>query len=234
MNTQTPSPSQAFAQLQSTLDPYLQSAKTILEAGGGSASHIDLPAAAEITVIDISPEQLANHQTARHKILGDLHTVDFGTATFDAAIIWNVIEHLENPTLVLDKLSAAIRPGGILIIAAPHPASLQAKIAKWTPHSFHVFVLRHVFKSKTAGLPGFAPFPTVYHADIDPKHLQAWAKQHHLETLLYLEYESTRRATLQQRSPAVGFLWNLAIKIGNTLTRGRLEASDYFFVVKSR
>jgi 2-polyprenyl-3-methyl-5-hydroxy-6-metoxy-1,4-benzoquinol methylase len=230
----TPSPAEAFAQLQTTLDPYLQSAATILEAGGGSASHINLPADAEITVIDISPEQLANHQTARHKILGDLHTVDFGVAHFDAAIIWNVIEHLENPTLVLDKLRAAIRPGGILIIAAPHPASLQSKIAKWTPHSFHVFVLKHVFKSKTAGLPGFPPFPTVHHADIDPHHLQAWANQHNLETLLYLEYESTRRAVLHQRSPAIAHLWNLAIKLGNIVSRSPLEASDYFFVVKAR
>src|ERR1700761_8824769 len=121
----------AFTQLKACIDPFLLPALAILEAGGGSLSHIDIPASAQVTVIDISPEQLQNHQTAHTKILGDLHAVDMGTSAFDVAVIWNVIEHLENPTLVLDKLRTALRPGGIIVIAAPHPASLQAKVAKW-------------------------------------------------------------------------------------------------------
>lgn len=222
----------AFAQLKTCIDPFLLSARTILEAGGGSLSHIDIPASAQVTVIDISPEQLENHKTAHRKILGDLHVVDFGTAAFDAAVIWNVIEHLEDPTLVLNKLCAAIRPGGIIVIAAPHPASLQAIVAKWTPYWFHVFVLKHVFKSRTAGLPGFPPFRTVHHSDIAPQKLEAWAHQNGLELLLYTAYESSRRAALRARSPFIAFLWDMVIAIGNIVSRSALDASDYFFVVK--
>jgi 2-polyprenyl-3-methyl-5-hydroxy-6-metoxy-1,4-benzoquinol methylase len=227
-----PSFAEAFSQLQAAIGPSIGSAQTILEAGGGSLSHIDIPASAEITVIDISPEQLENHKTAHYKILGDLHAVDFGTSAFDAAVMWNVIEHLENPVLVLDKLRTALRPGGIIVVAAPHPASLQAIVTRWTPHWFHVFVLKHVFRSKTAGLPGFPPFRTVHHADIAPHSLKAWAHQYGLEILIYTEYESTRRAALRKNSPVIALLWDIAISVGNTISRSPLDASDYFFVVK--
>jgi 2-polyprenyl-3-methyl-5-hydroxy-6-metoxy-1,4-benzoquinol methylase len=231
-NVPPTSSSDAFAQLKTCIDPYLRSAHTILEAGGGSLSHIDIPASAQVTVIDISPEQLENHQTAHTKILGDLHAVDMGTSVFDVAVIWNVIEHLENPVLVLNKLRTAIRPGGIIVIAAPHPASLQAIVAKWTPYRFHVFVLKHVFKSKTAGLPGFPPFRTVHHSDIAPRKLEAWARENGLELLVYIEYDSTRRTALRAKSPSIAFLWDMTISIGNIFTRSALDASDYFFVVK--
>jgi 2-polyprenyl-3-methyl-5-hydroxy-6-metoxy-1,4-benzoquinol methylase len=222
----------AFAQLKTCIDRYLLSARTILEAGGGSLSHIDIPASAQVTVIDISPEQLQNHQTAHTKILGDLHTAEMGTSAFDAAVIWNVIEHLEHPTLVLDKLRAALRPGGIIVIAAPHPESLQAIVTRCTPYWFHVFVLKHVFKSKTAGLPGFPPFRTVHHSDIAPQKLKDWASQNGLEPLLYIEYDSTRRSSLRAKSPSIAFLWDTAISIGNIFTHSALDASDYFLVVK--
>jgi 2-polyprenyl-3-methyl-5-hydroxy-6-metoxy-1,4-benzoquinol methylase len=222
----------AFSQLKTCIDPYVRSAQTILEAGGGSLSRIAIPANAEVTVIDLSPEQLARHATARHKILGDLHRVDMGTSVFDVAVIWDVIEHLENPAIVLDKLRAAVRRGGIIVIAAPNPASLQGMITKWTPHWFHVFVLKHVFRSKTAGLPGFPPFKTVHHADISPRRLEAWARRHGLEVLIWTEYESTRRAALRMSSPAIGFLWDLVLLVGNRFSSSALEASDYFLVVR--
>ena len=231
-NVPPTSSADAFAQLKTCIGPYLLSARQILEAGGGSLSHIDIPASAQVTVIDISPEQLENHKTAHTKILGDLHAVDMGTSVFDVAVIWNVVEHLENPALVLDKLRAALRPGGIIVIAAPHPESLQAIVTKWTPYWFHVFVLKHVFQSRTAGLPGFPPFRTVHHTDIAPQKLEVWAHQNGLELLLYIAYESSRRAVLHKMSPSIGLLWDVAIRIGNAVTRSSLDASDYIFVLK--
>jgi SAM-dependent methyltransferase len=222
----------AFSQLHHCIDPYISSAQMILEAGGGSWSHINTPASAQITVVDISPEQLEMHQTAHHKILGDLHVVDFGTSSCDVAIIWNVIEHLENPALVLDKLRDALRPNGVIIIAAPHPASLQAMVTKWTPHWVHVFILRHAFKNMAAGLPGFPPFETVHHSDIDPQKLTAWAHESGLEILFYTAYESTRRAALQKKSPVIAFFWGMTISLGNKFRSSALEASDYFLVVR--
>jgi 2-polyprenyl-3-methyl-5-hydroxy-6-metoxy-1,4-benzoquinol methylase len=230
----TPAFVDAFAQLKTCIGPYVLSAQKILEAGGGSLSRIDIPERAEVTVIDLSPEQLERHQTAHHKILGDLHVVEFGSAVFDVAVIWDVVEHLENPGLVLDKLRGAVRPGGIIIIAAPNPTSLQGMITKHTPHWFHVFILRHVFKSQTAGLPGFPPFKTVHHADISPKRLEAWARRHDLEILIYVAYESTRWPTLRKRSPVLGFLWDLSIAVGDIFSSSALEASDYYFVVRAK
>ena len=78
---------------------------------------------------------------------------------------------------------------------------------------FHVFVLKHVFKSRTAGLPGFPPFRTVHHSDIAPQKLEAWAQQNGLELLLYTAYESSRRGGVGGKIPVH------RISVGHGLSR---------------
>jgi len=47
---------------------------------------------------------------------------------YDIIALWQVIEHLPDPWGVLDALTAHIAPGGILVIAAPNPDSLQFRL----------------------------------------------------------------------------------------------------------
>jgi len=206
----------------------------VLEAGGGSLSHIEFRADKHITVVDISYEQLERNTIAEQKILGDLHEVELGSGEYDAAVCYDVIEHLENPKVVICKLFEAVRPGGIVILAAPNPSSLSGMITKYTPHWFHVWVLRHLFKSKTAGLPGYAPFRTIHHRDIRPERLQSIAKECGMDVLFFHTYESPRRADLRKSSPLFGLLFDCAIAIGDSLTGMKLEASDMYMVLRRR
>lgn len=61
---------------------------------------------------------------------------------YDVIALWHVIEHLANPWSILDTLTAHIAPGGILVIAAPNPDSLQFKLfgRYWT----HLDAPRHL------------------------------------------------------------------------------------------
>jgi len=59
----------------------------------------------------------------------------------DAVIAWHVLEHLDDPAAALAKIRSWLGPGGILVLAVPNLASLQARLTgdRW----FHQDVPRH-------------------------------------------------------------------------------------------
>ncbi len=61
---------------------------------------------------------------------------------FDVIAMWHVIEHLPNPREVLAAAAGSLRPGGIIVLAAPNPESLQFRLFKaaWT----HLDAPRHL------------------------------------------------------------------------------------------
>src|SRR5690606_5095737 len=135
----------------------------ILEAGGGSASRVVFEHPRRVTVVDISRSQLERNEAADEKICADLHLAAVDPEAFGAIVCYEVLEHLQDPPRVLSNLAAALRPGGIMVLAAPNRSSLEGLITRMTPHWFHVLVYRLIFKNKAAGTPGFPPFPTVHH-----------------------------------------------------------------------
>lgn len=207
---------------------------SLLEAGGGSLSRLSLERDAVVTVIDISEEQLSNNSYAAHKILGDLHTYKLSQRAYDIIICWDVLEHLHDPKLVYFNFSEAVKIGGLIIVACPNPNSLSGFITMHTPHWFHVMVLRYLFKSKTAGLPGYAPFRTHMRPAMFPQQLQQIAEGKGLKTVALLYYESTRRAALRKNNPAIGMIYDFIINAVRKVSRDqiKLELSDYIFVAE--
>lgn len=206
---------------------------SVLEAGGGSLSRVDLDDDAVVTVIDISREQLERNTYAAHKILGDLHTEKLPARGYDLIICWDVLEHLDDPALVFANFLNAIKPGGLIVVAAPNPNSLSGMITKFTPHWFHVLVLRHLFKLTMAGQPGYPPFPTFMRYSMYPEQLRRVAISESGDATALIYYESSRRAALRRKSPFVGRLYDLAIAACRVASFGRirLELSDYIFLV---
>ena len=72
----------------------------------------------------------------------DARSVLASGRTFDAITLWHVLEHLPNPFEVVTAAAAALRPGGILVVATPNPDALQFTIfrGRWA----HVDAPRHV------------------------------------------------------------------------------------------
>ncbi|MCA3366111.1 MAG: class I SAM-dependent methyltransferase [Roseomonas sp.] len=62
---------------------------------------------------------------------------------FDAICLWHSLEHLPKFWEVLLEARAALKPGGIILIAAPNPVAFQAKVmgASWPHHDLP----RHLF-----------------------------------------------------------------------------------------
>lgn len=74
---------------------------------------------------------------------GKLSDIAFDGDSFDAIIIWHVLEHADDPVLQIGEASRILRPGGFLAIAVPNFGSFQAKFFKkdW----FHLDLPRHIY-----------------------------------------------------------------------------------------
>jgi SAM-dependent methyltransferase len=54
----------------------------------------------------------------------DLLEAPFADASFDAAIMWHVLEHTHDPVAQLERLRALLRPGGMLALRVPRGGRL--------------------------------------------------------------------------------------------------------------
>lgn len=68
---------------------------------------------------------------------------ELGDAAFDLVTMWHVLEHLDDPCLVLSNVLRVLKPGGRLMIEVPNYGSLWSKLLRgdWFPleHPFHQF-----------------------------------------------------------------------------------------------
>jgi SAM-dependent methyltransferase len=58
----------------------------------------------------------------------DLESAGLAAGTFDAVLLWDVIEHLPDPRRTVDELARLLRPGGILSVVTPDVGSLAARL----------------------------------------------------------------------------------------------------------
>jgi SAM-dependent methyltransferase len=68
----------------------------------------------------------------------------------DAAVMWHVLEHLDQPLEALMRIRGWLRPGGVMLVGVPNVSSLQAKLGgeAW----WHLDVPRHRVHYTPAGL----------------------------------------------------------------------------------
>jgi SAM-dependent methyltransferase len=75
--------------------------------------------------------------------VGDAQSVSHADGAFDAITLWHVLEHLPHPAEMLGTVQRLLRDDGVLILAVPNFASLQARVFKgrW----YHLEVPRHLY-----------------------------------------------------------------------------------------
>jgi len=141
--------------LQKLIEEYQpNSLKSLLEAGCGSASRLNLENFGKIIGIDISNDQLNENVAIDEKILGDIQTYCFDRESFDVIICWDVLEHIENPKMALNNFDKSIKNNGLIVLAAPEPLSIKGLVTKLTPFSLHKLFYKKILKLK------IEPFPT--------------------------------------------------------------------------
>jgi len=70
--------------------------------------------------------------------------------SLDAATLWHVLEHLDEPGPALERVAGWLAPGGTLLVGVPNLASVQARAGgeRW----YHLDVPRHRTHFTVAGL----------------------------------------------------------------------------------
>ena len=94
--------------------------------------------------VEIAPEAASGADPrAQIRIAPELAKANYEENTFDAVIMWHVLEHLPHPEQTLAEIRRILRPGGRLILAVPNFGSLQSQRTgnDW----FHLDLPRHLY-----------------------------------------------------------------------------------------
>jgi 2-polyprenyl-3-methyl-5-hydroxy-6-metoxy-1,4-benzoquinol methylase len=226
---------EANQRAQQVVDALLarREAVAVLEAGCGSASHLRLPEGARLTGIDISPTQLEHHEGLDVRICGDLETHEWPRRQFDMIICWDVLEHLSRPTAALRRLFAAVRRGGVVVLAMPNLYSIKGLVTKFTPYWFHVFFYRYVMGDRSPP-ERFKQFPTYLRPEITPARVREFATAHGFAVEHFDVYEGPVQADLRRRSRFADAAFRLAGALCRAITFGRLDPNSTDIIVVLR
>jgi SAM-dependent methyltransferase len=90
----------------------------------------------KVTGVELSPT--ASEHARTHFGLTvytrDISEVPLPDGSFDAIVMWHVLEHVRNPKDQLVRLGALLKPGGVLGLRVPNIASFGARVAaQWWP-----------------------------------------------------------------------------------------------------
>jgi SAM-dependent methyltransferase len=91
----------------------------VLDVGAGDGALLDALRRHGREAIGLERSSTRSDVTAR-----DLTELD---GSWAAIVLWHSLEHLPEPAAALERAAALLAPGGVLIVAVPNSASLQAR-----------------------------------------------------------------------------------------------------------
>jgi SAM-dependent methyltransferase len=110
----------------------------VLDAGAGQGSLSTKLAALgfEVTSTDASPAAVAvlRERTRGNVLEADVTSLPFPDATFDGALLGEVLEHVEDDRGALAELARVLRPDGVLALSVPAHPSLFGPSDVWAGH----------------------------------------------------------------------------------------------------
>jgi len=122
------------------------SAGRLLDIGCGKGNFLNVARQDGWSVCGIEPTkrsaEYARNEHGIEVIETGLHESNIAADSYDVVTMWHVLEHLSDPRSALNEVRRVLVKGGILIIAVPNIASMQANFGGGT--WFHLDPPRHV------------------------------------------------------------------------------------------
>jgi len=110
----------------------------------------------------------------RAAILGDLRTVSLRPRSFDIVQCSLLLHRIRHADMVLGRLAAAVRPGGLLLLRMADPGSASGFLDRRLPE----FVRALSWRALRPGQPG--PYPAVYDRVASARGLELFLSRHGL------------------------------------------------------
>jgi 2-polyprenyl-3-methyl-5-hydroxy-6-metoxy-1,4-benzoquinol methylase len=104
--------------------------RSLLDVGAYIGVFVEVAAAAGWQAQGVEPSEWAAAEARRRGLnvrVGTLDTAGFALESFDVVTLWDVIEHLVDPAVELDRARCLLRPGGWLVV---HTMDIDAPIAR--------------------------------------------------------------------------------------------------------
>lgn len=104
--------------------------RKLLDVGCGNGSYLLSMRRLGWHVEGIEPDPEAAKFAAAEGLpvrVAPLESCELAPASYDAVTLHHVIEHLADPWRVLVRLRRALKPGGVLVVVVPNPASAGAR-----------------------------------------------------------------------------------------------------------
>ena len=125
----------------------------ILEAGCGRRWYLDL---ADIDFhlagVDLNSDSMRMRTDQvgdlDEAIVGDLREVTLSSNFYDVIYCSFVLEHVAGAEQVLDRLLAALKPGGLLLLRIPDGDSVYGFLARYSPYWLHVQYKRRIQRNR--------------------------------------------------------------------------------------
>ncbi|HEV3479655.1 MAG TPA: class I SAM-dependent methyltransferase [Gaiellaceae bacterium] len=105
-------------------------------AGQGTMSRRLAALGFDVTSTDASPEAIAalRKRTTGQVVEADLTALPFEDASFDAAVLGEVLEHIEDDRAALTEVARVLRLGGVLTLSVPANPKLFGPSDVWAGH----------------------------------------------------------------------------------------------------
>ncbi|MBB2913371.1 hypothetical protein FHS43_004675 [Streptosporangium becharense] len=192
----------------------------VLIAGCGRPDPLDLSQTqARVVGIDEDHPALRACTSARADLsswaLGDLRSVPVPPRAFDVVYVPFLLERIEHPELVLDRLLTGLRPGGLLLVRMRDRASAYATCERLMPAK-----LRRALWHRFAPPGAVGPLPAVYEQVASREGMHSFC----LTRGLMVTEDVLAVSGPALRGP-LGKLARAACSVVETLSRGRRPAS---------
>jgi SAM-dependent methyltransferase len=156
-------------------------------------------------------------------VLGDLRTIPLPPRTFDIICCAHLLDRIEHAELVLDRLTAALRPGGLLLLRFRDRESAAGRLDRILPDVARRAIW-HWLRPQQAG-----PFPAIYEPLLSADGMHSY--------LLVRGLVIAERQTVRDRPARPARLaWGapLACRLIAALSRGRITDShdDLLYVIR--